>query len=115
MRSNELIKGKWYSCKQWSDEGLVVKFDKIVNNKLFYSESIYDKAYSSKKGFTFCYYHYDLYEVGTPLEDIKPTPKRKRYEKKKVEELLDKLSNDIYKHLNAPHFFSFEQWKQDNL
>lgn len=115
MKSNELIQGKWYTCEQWNDDNLAIKFDKIVSSKLFYSESTNDKAYKPKKGFTFCYYYYEFTEVETPSGTIKPTPKRKRYEKKKVEELLNKLSNDIYKHLTTPHFFSFEQWKQDNL
>lgn len=115
MKSNELIQGKWYVCNQHPSPRPAFKFDRIESNKCFYSESKNSDGYKAKKGFIISYYYYDFYEVETPSEAVKPTPKRKRYEKKKVEELLEKLSSDIYKHLNTPSFFSFEQWKQDNL
>lgn len=120
MKSSELIKGKWYVCSQHPSPIPSFKFDKIKSHKCFYSESKNRDGYKVKKGFIIAYYYYDFYEVETPSEALKPTLKRKRYEKKRVEELLEKLANDIFQTMVSSitplnRFTSIEQWKQDNL
>jgi len=116
MKSNELIQGKWYVCNQHPSPSPAFKFDRIESNKCFYSESKNRDGYKAKKGSIIAYYYYDFYEVEMPSEAVKPTPKRKRYEKKKVEELLEKLANDILEaFFEESKFTTLEQWKQDNL
>ena len=115
MKSNELIKGKWYTCKQWGDGGLLFFFEKKVKDTVFGYIYYSDGSIAPSKAKFTPYYYYEFIEVTPPAGVLKATPKRKRYEKKKVEELLGKFAEDLIKAFYDDSNFSIEKWKQDNL
>lgn len=113
LDSNNLIIGKWYKCKQWNNNKLRFKFTKKVGDVVHCL--LLTKGEPIRKHKFIPYYYYTFSEVATPKEAIKPVPKYKRYGKKKVGELLDKIVDDVLNSITSPDNFNFDKWKQDNL
>lgn len=65
MKTNELIKGQWYTCTSWKDI-CYIKFDHLKNDEFYFTERISDGEYEQ----LYDWYSFNNNYVHVPVEEI---------------------------------------------